>query len=135
MSYQAYQKVQRDSDNPSETEYRVFVQVTRALQDARELKRFDPAFIKALDWNRRLWSTLATDCGLPGNKLPNETRAGIISLAMWVSRHSTQVARGKADLDPLISVNRSIMTGLNNQSRQTPPKAGPVQDVSADQTF
>jgi len=127
MSYQAYQKVQRKSDNPTETEYQLFVQVTRALQEATNLDKLDPKFIHAVNWNRRLWSTLSADCALPGNKLPRETRAGIISLAIWVSKHSSKVARGQETLDPLINVNRTIMTGLSNQVRQhNKPQAAPA---------
>ena len=39
-------------------------------------------------------------------------RAQIISLGLWVSRHASEVARGDADIDALIDVNRSIMEGL-----------------------
>ena len=63
MSLQAYQKAAQRAENPREAEYRLFGQVTRALMEAAQadpddyVKRMD-----ALDWNRRLWSALATDC-------------------------------------------------------------------------
>lgn len=120
MSYQAYKKVQQAIDSPSQTEYRLFAQVTRSLQEAASIKRTDPNFIKALDWNRRLWSTLSTDCGLPGNQLPDQLRASIVSLAIWVSKHTTQVARGQASIDALINVNRTVMVGLENQIKKSP---------------
>jgi hypothetical protein len=46
------------------------------------------------------------------NQLPKEIRAGIISLAIWVNKETTLVMDGQTDLDPLISVNKSIIEGL-----------------------
>jgi len=88
------------------------VQVTRALIDAKDRTRTDPAVIDAVHWNRRLWSTLMIDCSDDDNTLPDSLRAQIISLAVWVGRHSTAVMRGEEDVVPLIEVNRNIMEGL-----------------------
>jgi flagellar protein FlaF len=68
--------------------------------------------MRALDWNRRLWSVLASDCANPANGLPAPVRAQIISLSMWVSKHTSQVMRRREDVGPLIDVNRIIMQGL-----------------------
>ncbi|MEM8921711.1 MAG: flagellar biosynthesis regulator FlaF, partial [Pseudomonadota bacterium] len=68
--------------------------------------------IDALDWNRRVWSALALDCSQPENQLPVDTRAGIISLSMFVSKYTSQVAREGEDIETLIEINRSIMQGL-----------------------
>ncbi|UTW54191.1 flagellar biosynthesis regulator FlaF [Kordiimonas sp. SCSIO 12610] len=116
MSYQAYQKTQQASETPSQVEYRLLAKVTTALMDAEKLHHMDQAAVKALDWNRRVWSTLATDCAIEGNQLPKEIRAGIISLSIWVSKHTTGVIRGKMQIAPLISVNKSIMAGLAKQA-------------------
>lgn len=128
MSLEAYQKTQTAAETPSDTEYRLFSQVTRSLIDARDKKATGIELVQALDWNRRLWSTLSTDCGAAGNKLPESLRAAIISLSIWVSRYSSEVARRKADIDALIDVNRSIMEGLAMQREHlrkaaTPPTA------------
>jgi len=55
---------------------------------------------------------MSADCSLPGNQLPLQLRAQIISLALWVARYSGDVLRDNADLAPLIDVNRSMMEGL-----------------------
>ena len=68
--------------------------------------------VDVIDRNRRLWSMLAGDCMSDGNQLPKELRAQIVSLAIWVSKYSTDVMQQDAPLDPLIDVNRSIMQGL-----------------------
>lgn len=112
MSLQAYQRTQRTTESPRDTEYRLFGLVTGSLIDASSAARTDPKLIRALDWNRRLWSALANDCSGDGNALPKEVRAQIISLSLWVSRYSSEVMREGRSLEPLIEVNRSIMQGL-----------------------
>lgn len=112
MSLGAYQKTQKITESPRETEYRLFGQVTRALKDIKDVERHDARVIDALDWNRRMWSVLAIDCGSDGNGLEDKLRAQIISLSIWVSKHSTEVMRGKADVEPLIDINTTIMEGL-----------------------
>jgi len=68
--------------------------------------------IDALDWNRRVWSVLGSACGDPANALPESLRAAIISLSIWVGKHTSQVIRRKEEIEPLIEVNRMIMQGL-----------------------
>ncbi|MCJ9430314.1 flagellar biosynthesis regulator FlaF [Kordiimonas marina] len=117
MSYQAYQKAQQTSETPSQVEYRLFAQVTNALIAVRDRGIRDSVMVDALDWNRRLWSTLSTDCGTEGNSLPDQLRAGIISLSIWVSKHSSAVMRGTESVDDLININKTIMEGLAAQAK------------------
>ena len=117
MSLQAYKKTAASSEDPRAMEYRLFGDVTRALMDADKADPHDfQTRIKALDWNRRLWSTLASDCSSPGNALPPSLRAQIISLSLFVSRHSSAVMRREDDMEVLIEINRMIMQGLAPQS-------------------
>ncbi|MBL9096469.1 MAG: flagellar biosynthesis regulator FlaF [Alphaproteobacteria bacterium] len=116
MSLQAYHKAQRSAESPRDTEYRLFAQVTQALIEANKQGRTNlPQFVDALDWNRRLWSALATDCAAQGNGLPDALKAQIISLSLWVSRFSSDAAGSDESLEPLIDVNRSIMAGLSQK--------------------
>jgi flagellar protein FlaF len=117
MSLQAYQQAAARTENPREAEYRLFGQVTRALLQAAEIPPEDVrGRIDALDWNRRLWSALASDCSDPANVLPDALRAQIISLSLWVSRHTSAVMRREEDIDPLIDINRIMMQGLSGQT-------------------
>ena len=117
MSVTAYQKAQHSTEHPRETEYRLFSEVTQALIEANKGGRTNlQAFIRALHWNRRLWSALAVDCSSDNNGLPNTLRAQIISLSLWVSRFSSDAAANGASLDPLINVNKSIMAGLSQKA-------------------
>ena len=113
MSIQTYQRAVAQAESPRELEYRAFANATGALQRIQEVGRGDlAALAEALDANRRLWTLLSADCAAEGNQLPATLRAQIISLALWVSRHSSEVMRNGADIGPLIDINRTIMDGL-----------------------
>jgi len=113
MSLQAYQKAATWAESPRQMEYRLFAQVTLALMEAAKTDPTDiPARIDVLDWNRRVWTALSDDCSNPGNALPAPLRASIISLAIWVTRHTSAVIRRQEQIEPLIEINRMIMQGL-----------------------
>jgi flagellar protein FlaF len=112
MSLKAYQAAQVATEDPRVTEDRLFGQVTGALLNAKEANAAGAPLVEAVDWNRRLWRTLAADCMDDRNTLTQEVRAKIISLSLWVAKYSRSVTREKAPLDPLIEINRTIMQGL-----------------------
>ena len=113
MSLKAYQNTAQRTENPRLTEYRLFAQVTRALLEVEKLDKTKfRERMEALDWNRRMWSVLASDCSVDGNGLPDIVRANIISLSIWVNRHTSQVMRNQEQIGPLIEINRIIMQGL-----------------------
>ena len=112
MSLKAYKETQTATEDPRLTEYRLFGQVTGALLNAKQSNAAGPQLVEAVDWNRRLWRTLAADCMDDRNKLTQDVRAKIISLSLWVAKYSRNVTREKAPLDPLIEINRNIMQGL-----------------------
>lgn len=114
MSLQAYKTAATRAENPREMEYRLFGQVTRALMHASTVDATDVATrIDALDWNRRLWSALATDCANPDNTMDKSLRAQIISISLFVSRHSSAIMRGEDDFEALIDINKMVMQGLS----------------------
>ena len=119
MSLQAYQQAATRAETPRETEYRLFAQVTLALMEAAKCEPGDiRGRIDALDWNRRVWSTLGTACADPENALPPELRASIISLSIWVGKHTSAVIRRQEEIGPLIDINRMIMQGLRGPGQQ-----------------
>lgn len=117
MSYQAYQRASARTEDPRSTEYRLIGEVTRALM---EIQQAPAAEIRkraeALDWNRRIWSAFAADCANEDNQLPDGLRASIISLAMFISRETSNAMRGGGDLETLIDINRTVMQGLAPQT-------------------
>jgi len=112
MSLKAYKAAQTATEDPRVTEYRLFGQVTGALLTAKESNAVGGPLVEAVEWNRRLWRTLAADCMDDRNTLTEDVRAKIISLSLWVAKYSRSVTREKAPLDPLIEINRTIMQGL-----------------------
>ena len=113
MSLQAYQKAAEQAEDPRQVEYRLFGLVTRALMEAATADGYDLGTrIRALHWNRRLWSALVNDCASEANALPPAARAQIISLSIWVNRHTSEVMQRREPIQPLIDVNRMIMQGL-----------------------
>jgi flagellar protein FlaF len=114
MTLKTYQKAQAAADNPRSTEYRLFGQVTGALMSADRAGLKGAELADAIDWNRRMWSTLAIDCMDESNQMSRELRAQIISLSLWVTRYSSQVMQEGAPLEPLIDINRNIMQGLKS---------------------
>lgn len=120
MSLQAYKTAATRAESPREMEYRLFGQVTRALMHASTVDVADIATrIDALDWNRRLWTALATDCADPGNAMDKGLRAQIISISLFVGRHSSAVMRGEDDFEALIDINKMVMQGLAGPSGGT----------------
>jgi flagellar biosynthesis activator protein FlaF len=122
MSVAAYQTAQRRVETPREIEYRLFGQVTHALLEAQKLPTTDIAKrMDAIDWNRRVWTFMAGDCMGGDNALPEQLRASIVSLSLWVGRYSSEVMQKNAEIEPLIDINRTIMQGLAGQIEANSP--------------
>lgn len=116
MSLNAYQRTLDSTEDPRNTEYRLFAEITRQMLAEHKRGIRDSGLITAVDRNRQLWITLAADCADDNNQLPTQTRAAIISLSIWVQKYSREVTRGGEDLSALIDVNRTIMKGLQPPS-------------------
>jgi flagellar protein FlaF len=123
MSIQAYQATAQKTESPRQTEYRAFALVTRGLIDAAALPETEfGRRSEALSKNRQLWVVLAADCGGEGNVLPPSLRAQIISLSIFVDKHSRAVMREGASFDVLIDINRTIMQGLSPSPAPASPQ-------------
>lgn len=102
--------VRTDRDN----EYTVVSRVTRQLQSAVDSgDRW--AEIRATHLNNELWTALAADLASPGNALPDQLKANLISLAMFSIRHGHQVLAENAPISPLVEINMRIMKGLRGE--------------------
>ena len=114
MSISKYQAAQRNTESPRQAEHRLFGQVNGALM--RIGTSLDVEATVTLEWNRRIWLTMQSDLARDENQLPDNLRAQLISLAIWVDKHTSKVLQGQAAVVPLIEVNRSIMEGLATAS-------------------
>jgi flagellar protein FlaF len=100
-----------------DTEYDIFSRVTRMLRQApAECKTV--ATIAAVSKNNELWTLLASDLGHPDNALPDEVKAGLLSLAAFSIRHGAAVLAGMATTEPLIDINLCVMRGLRGEGAQ-----------------
>lgn len=131
MSVAAYKRTMRDTQAPRETERQIISRITASLAlhagtyDAAETVGARLAVLAGglqlpLAENIRLWSALKADLSREENALAPELRAQLISLALFVERHTTQVLRGDAKVGSLVLVNRAIIEGLAGIS----PEAG-----------
>lgn len=98
-----------------DAEYDVFSRVTHMLRQAAGAGR-GPEWIAAVDKNNQLWTLLASDLANPGNKLPDQVRAGLLSLAGFALRHGHQALAGKVGIAPLIDINLAMMRGLRQEA-------------------
>jgi flagellar biosynthesis regulator FlaF len=85
----------------------VFLRVTGALKSARAAGSLQR--VHAIADNRRLWITVTDLMRDPLNSLPQELRAGIVSVGMAVQR---EMDRDAPDFDFLIAINENIAAGL-----------------------
>ncbi|MDQ4420649.1 flagellar biosynthesis regulator FlaF [Sphingobium sp. DEHP117] len=112
MGLSAYQRARSFSEAPRSAEHRLLGQVTGALIEAERAALKGAALVDVIHWNREIWATFGATCADGGNRLPAPLRASIISLSLWVDRHSSEIIAGRAALSDLIEVNRLIMEGL-----------------------
>lgn len=111
MSVAAYRQSIMDTASPRQLERKVFQQVTLELETATR-NNDALARIRAIDRNRRLWNTLIADLADTENLFPDQLKAGLISLGIWVDKYSGQALSTDRSLSPLVDVNRAIIQGL-----------------------
>jgi flagellar biosynthesis activator protein FlaF len=69
--------------------------------------------IEALSYSRRLWMIFIDDLGSKGNDLPEDLRAQLISIGIWIMKEIERLRTGAtASFDDLIEINAIIRDGL-----------------------
>lgn len=115
LAQRAYGQASTPIRTPRGAEYDAFARITHQLISAARTGNADfPELAKAIQENRRLWTTLATDVADDGNRLPRDLRARIFYLAEFTQNHSGKVLRHGASVGPLVEINAAIMRGLRN---------------------
>lgn len=127
MSISAYRRVIKETEEPRDLERRILSRITANLSVHQD--SFDNSSSKteriailsgslrpALSENLKIWSALKADLLSPGNGLSEQVRADLISLAMFVERHTSAVLAGKGRVRALVDVNRSIIDGLSGKT-------------------
>ena len=111
----AYSSVQNMGGNPRATEARAFMEAARRLSEAQ--KQVDTApdsYRAALRLNWRLWTIIQSDVSGPDNVLPNDLKANVISLSIFVDKQTLGALSEPAaeKLDVLININHNLASGL-----------------------
>ena len=82
----------------------------RAAQEKGPLSR---ERVEALFYLRRLWTIFLDDLKDPNNELPEQLRAGIISIGIWMMKEIDRARNGAtSDLRAMIEINEIIRDGL-----------------------
>jgi flagellar protein FlaF len=112
----AYKQTIKETEDGQVIERRVFGQITRDLEALPHLAEgpLAPSAHEALTRNQQLWGALMFDVMDRSNPLPDPVKAGIISLALFVDRHTPEVLAGRKDVKALIEINRNVMRGLGS---------------------
>ncbi|MEM6587605.1 MAG: flagellar biosynthesis regulator FlaF [Pseudomonadota bacterium] len=132
LAQTAYGSGTRSVRTPRGVEYEAFARITSRLKAVAaklaQSKRWEkqnntkaPLHItshfgeltQALSENGQLWTLLAADVADSGNGLPDELRAGILSLAEFTRQHTLKVLKSEASVVPLLEINIAIMRGLS----------------------
>ncbi len=94
--------------SPRQQEADVFRRATGALRAARDGGPIDR--VRAIADNRRLWLAVIDLLRDPGNELPAELRASIVSVGLTVQR---EMEADMPDFEFLIGINENIAAGLS----------------------
>jgi len=69
--------------------------------------------VEAIHFTRRLWTALVDDLAQPDNELPQELRANLISIGIWILKEVERIRQGESDdFDGIIEISDSIRKGI-----------------------
>jgi flagellar biosynthesis activator protein FlaF len=110
----AYSHVVDDAPSSArERERRALNRSLELLERAETAGLRSREMFEALHFTTRLWSILLEDLGDEQNALPEELRASLISVGLWVLRTCEELRlEQSADVASLIEITRTIRDGL-----------------------
>ncbi|MEM1344185.1 MAG: flagellar biosynthesis regulator FlaF [Pseudomonadota bacterium] len=114
-SSDAYGAATRATATPRTIEYRVFSQVTGALNQAMAPDRPFAEMAAALHRNLMLWTALQGDLLAPDNGLPMQLKRNLLALGQFTRAHTEKALKREADPGVLIEINTAVMKGLRGQ--------------------
>ncbi|MEK9678028.1 MAG: flagellar biosynthesis regulator FlaF [Rhodospirillaceae bacterium] len=91
-----------------------FSQAAYVLDQAKQNLDDGDACEKALKYNQLLWSIIQADVGDGNNTLPDELKANLMSLSIFVDKQTTKGLSDPSEelFDSLININLNISEGL-----------------------
>ena len=110
----AYNEVIEDSRQTMRaTERAAMDRVIAMLRSGHEKGPLSRERVQALYYLNRLWAIFLDDLKDPANELPEQLRAGIISIGIWMMKEIDRArTRATDDLTPMIEINEIIRDGL-----------------------
>ncbi|MBA2125933.1 flagellar biosynthesis regulator FlhF [Hyphomicrobium methylovorum] len=96
-----------------ENERLALEQSVAMLQKAQSAGPNSREAIEAIFFVNRLWSFLLEDLAKPDNGLPEQMRANLISIGIWMLREAEAISNGKSqNFAGLIEISNVIAEGL-----------------------
>lgn len=129
MGIAAYKQTITETESPRQIERRVFSLVTSRLEqfqsefddkkgNSAKLALLSDGLRQVLWQNEQIWMTLKKDLSETENALSDELKASLISLSIWVEKHTLRVLEGKAKVRPLLDINQNIIRGLEGSTEE-----------------
>jgi flagellar protein FlaF len=83
------------------------------LQAAAQLGAQSRESVEALYFCRQLWAMLLEDLASPDNQLPQQLRADLISIGIWIMREVEEIRQGRSqNFQGIADVTKTIAEGL-----------------------
>ena len=132
----AYQQQQKRNLSPREVEAMAFTKAALLLEEVKNHTNDIDEYSKALRFNHLLWTIIQADLTEPENQLPDEIKANVMSLSIFVDKQTTKALRSSnaTDLDVLININRNLAAGLRTNPQTDAAGSGGAQSEGPSET-
>ncbi len=102
-----------DADDARARERQALDQAVALLLNASEYAPGSPHEVKAVEFTIELWAFFIKDLVHPGNAMPDELRANLMSIGLGVMSECMRIARGQSrDLTGIAEICGIIRDGL-----------------------
>lgn len=103
-------------ESPKEARENERSALSRSIALLQEAERKGPQSresVEAVYFVRKLWGIFIEDLAKPENGLPQQLRADLVSIGLWVMRETEEIRQGRSsNYAGLIEVSRTISEGL-----------------------
>jgi flagellar protein FlaF len=102
-----------DVADAKDRERQVLDKAISMLRKAKQLGRNSHEAVEALYFTRRVWIAFIQDLGQPENQLPDNLKADIISIGIWILKEAERIRmRESNNFDGIIDIITIIKDGL-----------------------
>lgn len=115
MTWDTYDTVVEDSSHEARSRERQALNLgIDRLERIRKGTFSNEDFIEGLLYIRRLWTLLIEDLAHPENAFPEQLRADIISIGLWIVKEADRLREERSnDVTGLIEINALIRDALS----------------------